>query len=97
MDIYYVKKIIEYFFAKNKVIKRHWNIMINNCVEVDNIWNKKDIYIKDIYVSVILRFRKIVCHNRLINKSGSTKNQENSVHFFEYNYLTKSSRKILAR
>ena len=45
---------------------------------------------RDIYVSVILRFWKIALHNKIINKTRSTKNQENSAH-------RKSSRKISAR
>ena len=38
--------------------------------------------------SVILRFRKIVLHNKSINKSLSTKNFKNSAHRFGDNYLT---------
>ena len=37
---------------------------------------------------VILRFRKIVLHNRIIDKTRSKKNQENSAHRFGDNYLT---------
>ena len=36
----------------------------------------------------ILWFRKIALHNEIINKTRSTKNQENSVHSFGDNYLT---------
>ena len=43
---------------------------------------------QDIEISVNLRFRKIVLHNKVINKTGSTKNQENSAHRFGDNYLT---------
>ena len=43
---------------------------------------------RDILVPVILRFRKIVLHNKFINKTRSTKNQENSAHRFVKNYLT---------
>ena len=41
---------------------------------------------RDIYVSVILRFRKVVLHNKIINKTWSTKNQKNSAHRFGVNY-----------
>ena len=34
----YIKKTIEYFFTKNKVIKWHWSIMVKNCVKMDNIF-----------------------------------------------------------
>ena len=49
-------------------------------------------YIK---VSVILRFQKIVLHNKIINKTRSTKNQENSAHRFGDNYLTNHVVKFL--
>ena len=35
---------------------------------------------------MILRFQKIVFHNKIINKTRSTKNQENSAHRFGDNY-----------
>ena len=35
----------------------------------------------------ILRFRKIVLHNKIINKTRSTKNQENSTHRFTANLM----------
>ena len=38
---------------------------------------------RDIQVSVILSFRKIVLHNKIINKTRSTKNQENFAHHLE--------------
>ena len=37
---------------------------------------------------MILRFRKIAVHNKIINKTQSTKNQENSAQRFGDNYLT---------
>ena len=37
---------------------------------------------------MILRFRKIDLHNKIINKSRSTKNKENSAHGFGHDYLT---------
>ena len=37
---------------------------------------------------MILRFRKIALHNKIINKTQSTKNQENSAQRFGDNYLT---------
>ena len=43
---------------------------------------------RDIWVSVILRSRKIALHNKIINKTRSTKYQENSAHGFVDNYLT---------
>ena len=36
MVIFWIKKTIEYFFTKNKVIKWHQNIMVKNCVKMDN-------------------------------------------------------------
>ena len=42
-----------------------------------------------------LRFRKIVLHNKIINKTRSTKNQENSMHRFGDNYLTNHLVKFL--
>ena len=35
-----------------------------------------------------LRLQKTVLHNKIINKTQSTKNQENSAHRFQDNYLT---------
>ena len=34
----YTRKTIKYFFTENKVIKWHWNIMVKNCVKIDNIF-----------------------------------------------------------
>ena len=34
----YIKKTIEYFFTKNNVIKWRWNIIVQNCVKMDNIF-----------------------------------------------------------
>ena len=42
---------------------------------------------QDIYVLVILRFRKTALHNKIINKTRLTKNQEKSAHRFGDNYL----------
>ena len=42
----------------------------------------------EIFKFGILWFRKIALHNEIINKTRSTKNQENSVHSFGDNYLT---------
>ena len=33
-----ILKRIEYLFSENKVIKWHWNTMINSCVRVNNIF-----------------------------------------------------------
>ena len=43
---------------------------------------------RDIKVLVILRFRRIVLHNILNNRTRTTNNQENSAHSFGENYLT---------
>ena len=45
--------------------------------------------------SVILRFRKMILHNKIINKTRSTKNQENSAHRFVDNYRTNHLAKFL--
>ena len=37
---------------------------------------------------MILRLRNIVLQNKIINKTPSTKNQENSAHHFGDNYVT---------
>ena len=37
---------------------------------------------QDIYVLVMLRFWKIALHNKIINKTQSTNDQENSAHRF---------------
>ena len=50
---------------------------------------------RDTEVWVILRFRKIVFHNKIINKTRSIKNQENSAHRFEDNYHTNNLVKFL--
>ena len=44
---------------------------------------------------MILKFRKIVLNNKIINKTRSTKNQENSTHGFGDNYLTNHLVKFL--
>ena len=44
---------------------------------------------------MILRFQKIALHNKIINKTWSTKNQENSTHCFGDNYLTNHAIKFL--
>ena len=43
---------------------------------------------RDIWLSVILRFRKIVLLHKIINKTRLTKKQENSAHRFRDNYIT---------
>ena len=43
---------------------------------------------------MILRFQKIVLHNKVINKNRSTKNQEDSTHRFGYNYLTNQAKPL---
>ena len=43
---------------------------------------------RDVSVSVILKLWKMVLHNKIINKTRSRKNQENSAHGFVDNYLT---------
>ena len=35
----------------------------------------------------VFRFQNIILHHQIINKTGSTKNQENSAHRFGDNYL----------
>ena len=50
---------------------------------------------RDTEVLVILRFRKIVFHNKIINKTRLIKNQENSAHRFEDNYHTNNLVKFL--
>ena len=32
------EKTIKYFFTKNKVIMWHWNILLKNCVKMDNVF-----------------------------------------------------------
>ena len=44
---------------------------------------------------MILRFWKIFLHNKIINKTWSTKNQENSAHCTGDNYLTNHLVKFL--
>ena len=44
---------------------------------------------------VVLPFWKIVLHNLIINKTRTTKNQENHTHCFEENYLTEHFQKFL--
>ena len=44
---------------------------------------------------MILRFWKIALHNKIINKTRSTKNQENSTHRFVNNYRADHHIKIL--
>ena len=43
---------------------------------------------QDIKVSVILRYPKMVLHNKFLIKLDQLKNQENSAHRFGENYLT---------
>ena len=50
---------------------------------------------QDVSVSVILRFRKMVLHNKIINKTRSRKNQENYTYRFVDNYLTNHLAKFL--
>ena len=50
---------------------------------------------RDIQLLMILRFRKIALHNKLIKKTRSTKNQENYAHRFGDNYLTNHLVKFL--
>ena len=50
---------------------------------------------RDIYFSLIFWFRKTVLHHKIINKTRSTKSQENSAHRFEDNYLTNHLVKFL--
>ena len=50
---------------------------------------------RDIEVLVILRFGKMVRYNKIINKTRSTKNQENSAHHFVDDYLTNFLAKFL--
>ena len=67
------------------------------------IWSSKpcaEIFLKingyrDINVSVIVRFPKIVLHNKITNKIWYIKNQENSAHGFGDNYLTNHLVKFL--
>ena len=44
---------------------------------------------------MIFRLQKIVIHHKIINKTRSTKNQENFAHRFGDNYLTNDIVKIL--
>ena len=44
---------------------------------------------------MIFWFRKTLFHHKIINKTRSTKNQENSAHRFGYNYLTNHLAKFL--
>ena len=41
-----------------------------------------------VYISVVLRFRKIALFHKIINKTRLTKNDKNSAHRFGDNYLT---------
>ena len=50
---------------------------------------------QDIELLVILRLRKSIRWNVIINKTPMTKNQENFTHPFEDNYLTNHHTKIL--
>ena len=50
---------------------------------------------RDIYVSVILKYRKMVLHNKISNETWPIKNQENSVQHFVENYLTNHLAKFL--
>ena len=44
---------------------------------------------------MILGFRKIVLRNEIINKTGTTENQENSAHHSRESYLTSQLAKFL--
>ena len=50
---------------------------------------------RNIYSLVILRFRKIALHDKIINETRLTKNQENSAHHLGDNYLTNHLVKFL--
>ena len=50
---------------------------------------------RDIYVSVILRLPENVLHDKITNKTWSTKNQEISLHHFGDNYPTNHLVKFL--
>ena len=50
---------------------------------------------QDIELSVNFRFRKIAVHHKIINKTQSAKNHENSAHHFGANYLTNLLVKLL--
>ena len=43
---------------------------------------------RNIWLQLIFWFRKTVLHHKIINKTVSTKNQENSAHHFGDNYLS---------
>ena len=49
----------------------------------------------DCYISMILRFWKMLLHNKVINEIRSIKNQENSAHRFVDNYLANHLAKFL--
>ena len=55
-----------------------WSKRCRNFLKINRSW--------DIKVSLILRFHKIVLHNK-INKTRSKKNKENSAQRFGINYL----------
>ena len=42
---------------------------------------------RDIYFLVVLRFQKTILHNKVTNKTQTTKNQEHFAHRFGDNYL----------
>ena len=50
---------------------------------------------RNIYSLVILRFQKIALHDKIINETRLTKNQENSAHHSGDNYLTNHLVKFL--
>ena len=50
---------------------------------------------RNIYSLVILRFRKIALHDKIINETRLTKNQENSAYHLGDNYLTNHLVKFL--
>ena len=48
----------------------------------------KSMHLEIFKFSLILSFQKMVLHNKIINKTRLTKNQENSAQSFVDNYLT---------
>ena len=78
-------QVLEIFFFEKKKNSSSLFVQIwssKRCVEIFffESW--------DIWISVILRFWKNAFHNKIIDKTRSTKNQENSAHRFVDNYLT---------
>ena len=50
---------------------------------------------KKVFLKKKKRFRKIVLHNKIITNTQTTKNQQNSAHYFGGNYLTNHLTKFL--